>query len=156
MTIPPRIRRLVDGRQMEPVEPDAERVVGLWLKALASSADSRKGLSPDNAVSLGYQAAFQASSAVLECAGFRTKGQTPGHHFNTFYALAGLGYPELDTVDVDSERIRKMRTSAFYGAATATGEQVEAVHAWLDALLPSARGVLVSMRPDLASILAEP
>ena len=141
---------------MEPVEPDPESIAGFWAKALASSADSRKGLHPDNAVSLGYQSAFQACTAVLESAGFRTRGTSQGHHFNTFYALAGLGHPGLQTVDVDSERIRKMRTEAFYGASCATEAQVRAVHDWLDALLPAARRVLVAARPDLAPRLPEP
>lgn len=156
MAIPPRIQRLVEGHQMEQVEPDPERVMAFWAKALASSADSRKGLHPDNAVSLGYQAAFQAATAVLECAGYRTKGQSPGHHHNTYYALAGLGLEGLDSVDVDSERIRKMRTDAFYGASIATEAQVQAVHRWLDALLPAAKRALTAMRPDLAARLPEP
>jgi hypothetical protein len=154
--IPPRIQRLVEGRQMEAVEPDPGRIVGLWVKALASSADSRKGLHPDNAVSLGYQAAFQAASAVLECAGYRTKGQSHAHHHNTFYALAGLGRPGLESVDIDSERIRKMRTDAFYGAAISTAVQVEAVHRWLATLLPAARRAIITLRPDLSARIPPP
>ncbi|HEX2201782.1 MAG TPA: hypothetical protein VHG91_00715 [Longimicrobium sp.] len=155
MPAPPRIQRLIDGRQMEPVEPDADTVAGFWTKALASSADSRKGLHPDNAVSLAYQAAFQASSAVLECAGYRVRG-AQGHHHNTYYALSGLGLPGLEGVDVESERIRKLRTAAFYGADVASPAQVEAVHRWLDALLPAARQAIVTLRPDLAARLPPP
>lgn len=156
METPPRIQRLIDGRQMERVEPEAEWIVLLWEKAVASSLDSRKDLHPDNAVTLGYQAAFQASTAVLECAGFRTKGASPGHHHNTFYALSALGHPGLDEVDVTSERIRKMRTAAFYGADIASAAQVKPVHEWLDALLPAARRAIATARPDLAPRLREP
>lgn len=156
MTVPLRIARLIEGRQMEAVAPDPDRAAGLWAKALAASADSRKGLHPDNAVSLGYQSAFQAASAVLECAGYRTKGASPGHHHNTFYALAGLGLSGLEQVDLDSERIRKMRSTSFCGADEASEEQVEAVHRWLDALLPAARKALVDRMPDLVSRLAQP
>lgn len=155
MPVPPRIQRLLDGRQMEAIEPDPEAVVGFWLKALASSADSRKGLHPDNAVSLAYQGAFQASTAVLECAGYRTRG-AQAHHHNTYYALSGLGYPGLEAVDVESERIRKLRTAAFYGADVATPAQVEAVHRWLDDLLPAALRAIVALRPDLAPRLPPP
>lgn len=125
MTVPPRIQRLIEGNQMERVIPDPEKVVVLWGKALASSRDSRKGLSNDNAVTLGYQAALQAASAVLEAAGYRTRGQMGGHHFNTFYALAALPYPGLEEVDVVSERIRKMRKLSFYDAAEATRNRSE-------------------------------
>jgi hypothetical protein len=156
MAVPPRIQRLIDGRQMEPVEPDPERIVGLWTKALAASADSRKGLHPDNAVSLGYQAAFQAASSVLESAGYRTRGPSQGHHHNTFYALSGLGLPGLGQVEVESERIRKMRTDAFYGASASSAEQVGAVHRWLDALLPAARDAIAAIRGDLGARLPIP
>ena len=60
MKHPPRIQRLIESRDMEAIEPDPERVTGLWEKALASNQDSRKGLNPDNAISLAYQAGFQA------------------------------------------------------------------------------------------------
>ncbi|MBA4159382.1 MAG: hypothetical protein H0X65_18200, partial [Gemmatimonadetes bacterium] len=53
-------------------------------------------------VTLGYQAALQAASAVLEAAGYRTRGQMGGHHFNTFYALAALGDLGPEEVDVVS------------------------------------------------------
>lgn len=54
MTFPRRIHRLIEGRQLEHVNPDPQRIVGLWQKALASDVDSRKGLSADNSVSLAY------------------------------------------------------------------------------------------------------
>jgi hypothetical protein len=94
MKHPPRIQRLIESRDMEAIEPDPERVTGLWEKALASNQDSRKGLSPDNAISLAYQAGFQACTALLEAHGYRTKGSNPGHHYRVFYATSGLGYPD--------------------------------------------------------------
>jgi hypothetical protein len=156
MTVPRRIHRLIEGRQLEQVEPDPQRIVGLWQKALASDLDSRKGLSADNSVSLAYQAAFQASSAVLEAAGFRTRGQTTGHHHDTFYALSDLPYPGLAEVHGDSERIRKMRTDAFYGAGAATPQQVAAVHQWVEGLLSACWAALTTVRPDLRAQLAPP
>jgi hypothetical protein len=151
-----RIQRLIEGRQIEQVTPDPQRVEGLWNKALAAAADSRKGLSADNAVSLAYQAGFQASSAVLEAAGFRTRGQSTGHHHDTFYALSDLPFPGLAEVHGESERIRKMRTDAFYGAGSATPEQVAAVQAWLDRLLSACWRSLVETRPDLRDRLPPP
>jgi hypothetical protein len=155
MQAPQRIRRLIEGDQLEQITPDPEKVVALWRKALASSRDSRRGLSNDNAVTLGYQAALQAASAVLEAAGYRTRGQTGGHHFNTFYALAALQYPGLEEVDIRAEKIRKMRKLSFYDAAEATPEQASAVHEWLNELLPAVRGALIAAVPDLASRLPE-
>ncbi len=78
MKHPPRIQRLIESRDLEAIEPDAERVAGLW--ALASNDDSRKGLSPENAISLAYQAGFQPCTALLEAHGYRTRGSNPGHH----------------------------------------------------------------------------
>lgn len=154
---PPRIQRLLEGRQLEAITADPQDVRVRWGKALASNRDSRLvGLSRDNAVTLGYQAAMHAATAVLETAGYRTRGQGGGHHHNTFYALAGLGLAGLETADVDSERIRKLRSGAFYAADETTPAQVAALHAWLDTLLPAARRAIVAALPALEATLPTP
>jgi hypothetical protein len=156
MKHPPKIQRFVESRDLEALEPDPERVAGLWAKALASSDDSRKGLSPDNAISLGYQAGFQACTALLEAHGYRTKGSNPGHHYRVFYAISGLGYPELSDVQTSSEKVKADRTKSFYSGDPQDAAQVDALHQWLDALLPAVYRALTSAAPELAATLRKP
>lgn len=133
--IPDRIQMLIDDRRLEVVAPAKGEVAARWKKALASNKDARiPAISPDNAISLGYQAAMQAASALLEMAGYRTKGSTGGHHYNTFYAVAALRLPGLEDIDVDSERIRKMRSSSFYAAGEAKPSDVKTLVDWLDSI----------------------
>ena len=155
MTIPGKIQRLLDSRELEVVEPDAEKIIALWEKAVASNADSRKGLSPDNAITLAYQAGFQACTALLEARGYRTKGGKPGHHYNVFYATSALGYESLGDVDVTSEQVRSRRTKSFYGGTHQGGDEVERLHQWLDALLPAVYDALADAAPDLHARLAQ-
>ncbi|HEX8831743.1 MAG TPA: hypothetical protein VF705_11275 [Longimicrobium sp.] len=156
MNIPPRIQRLIEARDMELVAPDPDVVSGLWEKAVASNEDSRKGLSPDNAITLAYQAGFQACTALLEAHGYRAKGANPGHHYRVFYATAGLGYPALKDVDAASESVRKGRTKSFYTGGVQGAEQVEALHGWLDGLLPAVYGALSEVAPELHARLRRP
>ncbi len=156
MKHPAKIQRLIDSRDMEAVEADSERVAGLWEKAVASNEDSRKGLSPDNAITLAYQAGFQACMALLEAHGYRTRGASPGHHYRIFYAVAGLGYPALKDVDATSESVRKGRTKSFYTGGAQGAEQVQALHDWLDNLLPSVHDALREASPELHASLRQP
>lgn len=114
MTIPSKIQRLLDSRQLEAImAPDAD-VAALWEKAVASARDARReSLSPDNQYVLGYQAPLQMGTAILTAAGYRTRG-TQGHHANTFYAVAALGIDGLKEIDVRTERIRQMRKLSAY------------------------------------------
>jgi hypothetical protein len=153
MTPPARIQRLIDAREMEAVDPDPEKVIGLWEKALASNADSRKGLSADNAIALAYQSGFQACTALLEAHGYRTRGSTPGHHRNTFYATSALGHPALEDVDVESESVRMQRTKSFYSGTPHGEQQVERMHAWLDRLLPAVHEAVSAAAPALRAEL---
>ncbi|HEX2206170.1 MAG TPA: hypothetical protein VHG93_00695 [Longimicrobium sp.] len=91
MSIPPRIQQLLEGRHLQEAETADAHVAALWQKALASARDARNSTtSPDNRYVLGYQALLQMGTAVLACAGFRTRG-AQGHHATTFYAVAALG-----------------------------------------------------------------
>ena len=149
MMVPAKIQRLLDPHELEIVEPDPDRITGLWEKAVAPNADSRKGLSPDNAITLAYQAGFQASTALLEARGYRTKGARPGHHFNIIYASSALGYESLGDVDLTSEQLRSRRTKSFYAGTHQSGEEAERLHEWLDTLLPAVYDALADAAPDL-------
>jgi hypothetical protein len=48
---------------------------------------------------LGYQALLQVGTAILAVAGYRTRG-AQGHHANSFCAVAGIGIPGLEEIDV--------------------------------------------------------
>jgi hypothetical protein len=156
MKNPAKIQRLIESRDMEAVDADPERVAGLWEKAVASNEDSRKGLSPDNAITLAYQAGFQACTALLEAHGYRAKGGNPGHHYRIFYATAGLGYPALKDVDATSESVRKGRTKSFYTGGVQGAEQVQELHDWLDDLLPAVYEALREAAPDIHAGLRRP
>lgn len=156
MTTPAKIQRLIDSRDMELAEADPERITGLWEKAVASNEDSRKGLSPDNAITLAYQAGFQACTALLEAHGYRAKGANAGHHYRVFYATAGLRYDALKDVDAASESMRKGRTKSFYTGGVQGAEQVEALHDWLDGLLPAVYDALREAAPELHARLRRP
>ncbi len=156
MTIPHRIQLLIDDKQMDVVTPAIVDVAVRWKKALASNKDARiPAISPDNAISLGYQAAMQAASALLEMAGYRARGSTGGHHHNTFYAVAALRLPGLEDLDVDSERIRKMRSSSFYAVHEAKPSDVKALVNWLDSILPAMRGALIGFDASLENVLIQ-
>ena len=156
MKHPPRIQRLIESRDMEAIEPDPERVAGLWEKALASNEDSRKGLSPDNAISLAYQAGLQACTALLEAHGYRTKGSNPGHHYRVFYATSGLGYTELSDVHTTSEKVKTERTKSFYSGDPQDAAQVDALHEWLEGLLPAVHSALTRAASGLPITLRKP
>ena len=156
MKHPPRIQRLIESRDLEVIEPDPERIAGLWKKALASNEDSRRGLSPDNAISLAYQAGFQACTALLEAHGYRTKGSNPGHHYRVFYAASGLGYPELSDVHTTSEKVKAERTKSFYSGDPQDAAQVDALHQWLDGILPAVYHALTRAAAELPVTLRKP
>lgn len=86
MSTPPRIQQLLEGRSLQEATAAEADVAALWQKALASVRDARNSTTAlDNQYVLGYQALLQMGTAVLACAGYRTRG-AQGHHATTFYA----------------------------------------------------------------------
>jgi hypothetical protein len=150
MSTPYRIERMLERGLLEQVAATDPEVSALWRKALASARDSRnEANAPDNRYVLGYQALLQAATAVLSCAGYRTRG-AQGHHANTFHALAGLGIPGLEDVDIRSERIRKMRKLSAYEPESPAPEQIHALRRLLDEVMPPAHGWLAEQRPAVS------
>ena len=88
MTIPERLQRMLDAGHLDEINaPDAD-VPALWQKAVASARDGHNAsTSTDNQYVLGYQALLQMGTAILSCAGFRTRG-SQGHLFGD----SGPGY----------------------------------------------------------------
>lgn len=155
LTIPHRIQLLIDEKQMDVVTPAIVDVAVRRKKALASNKDARiPAISPDNAISLGYQAAMQAASALLEMAGYRTRGSTGGHHHNTFYAVAALRLP-VSKISTWTRNASGMRSSSFYAVHEAKPSDVKALVNWLDSILPAMRGALIGFDASLENVLIQ-
>lgn len=147
MNTPPRIQRMLETGLLQEIEAPDIDVAAVWEKALASARDSRNAsMSLDNQYVLGYQALLQMGTAILACAGFRTRG-AQGHHANTFHAVAALGIAGLEEIDIRTERVRKMRKLSAYEPGSPTPDQVDALNSLLDAVLPPAQRWLASARP---------
>ena len=147
MSIPGRIQQFLEGRHLaELYTPDAN-IAALWQKALASARDARHATtSLDNQYVLGYQALLQMGTAVLACAGYRTRG-AQGHHATTFFAVAALGIDGLEKIDIRTDRIRKLRKVSAYEAGSPTAEQISGLKALLDEMMPHAQRWLTAQRP---------
>jgi hypothetical protein len=147
MSTPERIQRLIEARHLDEVQTADADVAALWQKALASARDARNSTtSLDNQYVLGYQALLQMSTAVLACAGYRTRG-AQGHHANTFYAVAALGITGLERINISTERIRKMRKVSAYEAGSPSPEQINALFGLIDEVMPHAQRWLAAQRP---------
>ncbi|HEU0302125.1 MAG TPA: hypothetical protein VFR37_21900 [Longimicrobium sp.] len=147
MSTPQRIQQLLDGRQLqELVAPDAD-IAALWQKAVASVRDARNSTtSLDNQYVLGYQALLQMGTALLACAGYRTRG-AQGHHATTFYTVSALAIKGLEEIEIRTNRIREMRKVSAYEAGSPTPQQVAGLNALLDEVMPLAYKWLVGQRP---------
>lgn len=73
-----RINIMLQSRQIEELAAVDEEVTMVWGKALDTyRASSTPGLTGDPALSLVYQAALQAATAVVRAAGYRVRGGRP-------------------------------------------------------------------------------
>jgi hypothetical protein len=150
MSTPRRIQQLIESRQLQEMENSDANVSALWQKALASARDARNGTTaPDNQYVLGYQALLQMGTALLACAGYRTRG-AQGHHATTFYAVAALGIEGLEDINIRSDRIREMRKVSAYEPGSPTVEQITGLNALLDELMPHAQRWLAAQRPAVS------
>ncbi|HYR06974.1 MAG TPA: hypothetical protein VEQ60_04385 [Longimicrobium sp.] len=150
MSTPQRIQQLLDSRHLEEFPAPDPDVVGLWQKAVTSARDARNSTnSLDNQYVLGYQALLQMGTAVLACAGYRTRG-AQGHHATTFYAVAALGIDGLEDIDIRTNQIRKMRKVSAYEPGSPTPGQINALFELLDAVMPHAQRWLAAQRPAVS------
>jgi hypothetical protein len=109
----PRIQIMLESRQLEESPAAEGEVEGLWRKAVQTLASSAVvGLDPNARFTLTYQAALQASMAVLRAAGFRVRGEA--HHHHTFAGVAALALGEVSDAARDLNLIRRHRHDAIY------------------------------------------
>jgi hypothetical protein len=151
-----RIRIMLESRYIEESAAPDEEVTVLWEKALAClRVASIPGVSGDPALSLVYQAALQAATAVVRAAGYRVRGS--GHHHHTFAAVAALNLGDLSKAARTLDRARPMRHEAVYGwEVRMTEEDLAAVRSDTEQLFTAAHRWLVSQRPHLAASLPNP
>jgi hypothetical protein len=108
-----RIEIMLQSRHLEERPPEDGEVEGMWSKALGSwESSALAGLNPDARFTLAYQAALQASTAVIRAAGYQVRGE--GHHYQTFAAVVALSSGELSKTARDLNGIRQMRHGAIY------------------------------------------
>ena len=147
MSTPDRIHHMVDAGRLQESTANDQDIAALWEKAVMSARDARNPAnSPDNQYVLGYQALLQVCTAILACAGYRTRG-AQGHHANTFYAVGALQISGLEEINITMERIRLMRKVSAYEAGSPSPEQLAALNRLLDEVMPPAHRWLVEQRP---------
>jgi len=132
---------LADGR-VDPHATSRQELQDLLRAAARNLRDAGvRGLSPDNAFGLAYEAVFLLAKAVLACAGYRVRGL--GAHHTTFVALeVAMGASMSETAGY-FDRCRRKRNELSYDAAGVASEaeatelREEAgrfqayVHAWI-------------------------
>ena len=147
MSRPQRIQQMIEARRLEERASRDADVAVMWHKAVASARDARNSTnSPDNQYVLGYQALLQMGTALLACAGYRTRG-AQGHHATTFYAVAALDIEGFDEIEMRTDRIREMRKVSAYEPGSPSPEQISALFDLIDEVMPHAQRWLAAQRP---------
>jgi hypothetical protein len=151
----PRIRIMLDSRELEELAARDEEVLGMWRKAtktLRSAATQGLDDDPDARFTLLYQAALQGATAVVRAAGYRVRGEH-NHHI-TFAAVAALGPRDLSEAARDLNAMGQKRHAAVYDWEAQVGpEQVEALREATLSLLRAADSWLRAQRDSLATRL---
>jgi hypothetical protein len=107
-----RLQVMVESRELEEAEAPDREVVARWHKAVVTYRDAGKDLGADSRLTLCYQAALQACTALVRAAGFRVLGKD--HHRHTFEAVHALGLGELSSLGRDLSDFRRRRHHAVY------------------------------------------
>jgi hypothetical protein len=143
-----RVQRMLEAGHLQENPASDGDVATMWHKALSSARDARNtGNSLDNQYVLGYQALLQMCTAVLACAGYRTRG-AQGHHANTFYAVGSLQIAGLEHINIDMERIRQMRKVSAYEPGSPSPAQLARLFELMNAVMPHAQRWLAVQRPS--------
>lgn len=150
MSTPDRVQRMVEAGHLQENPTDDDDVAAMWQKAITSAGNARiPANSPDNQYVLGYQALLQMCTAILACAGYRTRG-AQGHHANTFYAVGSLQIAGLEEINIQMERIRQMRKVSAYEPGSPSPQQLARLFELTDAVMPHAQRWLAAQRPAMS------
>jgi len=151
-----RIELMLKSRHIEALSASDEEVGKIWEKAVATLKSSRvAALDLDAALSLAYQAALQAATAVVRAAGYRVRGGA--HHQHTFEAVVALEVASLSKPARDLTAMRKKRHDAVYEWDARTEEEdVTRMRSAADRLFAEAQRWLSVQRPQIAASLPVP
>jgi len=151
-----RLEILLQSRQIEErPAPDAE-VRSAWEKAVMTRR-SVAGMRdfPETEFSIIYTSALQAGTAVLRCAGDRTRGGD--HHHNTFAGVAAVGTDDLARAGRDLDSMRSARHEAVYATQIVVdNDDVVDLRRKAGRLFMAAYRFIADSRPALAADLARP
>lgn len=154
----PRIRIMLDSREIEELAAADAEILGMWTKATRTARTALvKGLDddPDARFTLLYQAALQAATAVVRAAGYRVRGEH--NHQITFAAVAALGSGDFSEAARDLNVVRQGRHTAVYDWQATTEEaQLVELRTATELLLQEAYSWLGGQRPSLTGKLVDP
>lgn len=136
----PRLQVMIDSREIEAADAPGEEVAARWRRAVDTYVDAGKDLGASSRLTLYYQAALQASTALIRASGFRVLGSD--HHRHTFEALHALGLGELSMLGRAMNAFRRSRHQAVYDWQEAPGNPADEA-ATLRELAENVRRMLV-------------
>ena len=149
----PKLQRVLDDHDFTLQEPEDFRIEGVWAKAMRGISDARlPGHSVEGAFAHAYQSAFQICTAMLNAAGFRTRGGLKDHHYKTFYAVRGLepDVPGIDALALRLEESRQQRHQGMYDEVMRVNRrELDSMLALLDELIPLASAAIERLRPGV-------
>lgn len=114
---------MVDSREIEEANAPDDEVATRWRRALSTFADAGQDLGASSRLTLYYQAALQASTAIIRASGFRVLGSD--HHRHTFEALHALGLGELSATGRSMNAFRRSRHQAIYDWQDGSGDAAD-------------------------------
>ncbi|HEX6042208.1 hypothetical protein [Longimicrobium sp.] len=149
----PRIKLMLESRQLEEKPAPDEEIQGMWSKAVRTYRGSAlPDLDADSAFTLAYQGALQAATAIIRAAGYRVYGD--GHHQHTFDAVAALGAGDLSEAARELNIIRQRRHRAVYDWTTTEEKDLARLRSAASSLFQLGCAWLRDQRPglDLATL----
>jgi hypothetical protein len=155
-----RLQIMVDSREIEEAEAPGREVLARWRKAVGTYRDAERDLGRDSRLTLYYQAALQAATALVRAAGFRVLGTD--HHRHTFEAVRALEAGELSRIAREINAFRRSRHQAIYDwddvpADAPQGEaELEKLAGEVGRMLELGRDWLAANRPDIAGEIDPP
>lgn len=156
----PRLRIMIDSRELEQAEAPDREVAARWRKAAETYRDAGQDLGADSRLTLYYQASLQAATALVRAAGFRVVGAD--HHRHTFEAVRARDAGELSRVAREMSAFRRTRHQAIYDWDDAPpdhgdeGASLEALAGNVGRMLELGYAWLLDARPALHAEITPP